>query len=233
MKTGRMSCRWVVGFIAFVNVLALGPGARADLGDKGTISVSVDRLFGFNQIKRSESIGNSSASETVNVFSLFIPAIGAIFAAPRLALDVPVVNNVTVGGAVGIVIAGGSGSQTVAGFTTDTGGGSGNGFLLAPRAGFILPAGSSTKVWVRGGLTYFRTSNKEDGSNTESTLSGLALNLEPTLVFPVASHVGFSVGAVIDLPLSGEAKTTNGTLSVSKDMTFRNLGVVAGLALTL
>jgi hypothetical protein len=235
MKTGLVSRRvsWLAGFIAFANVLALAPGARADVGDKGAVTISADRLFGFNQLRVTQSTNNTSSTRTQNVFSLLIPGITSFFASPRLAVDFAVVDHVTVGGAIGFVVVGGSGTTTVAGFTTDSGGGSGTGFVLAPRAGFILPVGSATRVWLRGGFTYFHSSSKADGSDNESSLNGFALNLEPTLVFGLASHVGLTVGGVIDLPLSGETTTTIGSASVSRDTKFRNLGIVAGLALTL
>jgi hypothetical protein len=228
--------RWVlrvVGVAAFIFTGASAPAARADLGDAGRITLSVDRFFGFNQAKVTTSQGNNHVDQTRTDFALLVPAGGTAYSLPRLAFDVGIVDHVTLGGAIGIIFTSQSGSQTVANFTTDGTSSDGNGFVLAPRAGYVLPVSPSAKLWLRGGFTYFQASSKGTGSS-EASIHGVALDLEPTFVYLLAAHVGLTVGVVIDLPLSGEAKFTSaGGVSTSIDQTTRNLGVVAGLALPL
>jgi hypothetical protein len=227
-RLGRVSS--VAGVVAFILVGAAS-AARADLGDKGVVSISVDRLFGFNQIKATTSSNNMETNYTRSDFSLFVPAIYTPYSTPRLALDVAIGERVTLGGAIGITISSTSGNRTFSGLTVESPSGDGTGIVLAPRAGYIIPLGSA-KLWLRGGITFFQNSNKTNSpTGAESSVHGLALDLEPTFVFMVAPHLGVTVGAVIDLPLSGESKTTIGSASNSTDTSIRNLGVVAGLAL--
>jgi hypothetical protein len=228
--------RWVlrvVGVAAFIFTGASAPAARADLGDAGGITLSVDRFFGFNQAKVTTTSGNNHFDETRNDFTLLIPQGSTAYSLPRLAFDVGIVDHVTVGGAIGIVVSSRSGSSTVANFTMEGTSSDATGFVLAPRGGYVLPVGSSAKLWLRGGFTYFQVSSKGGGSS-ETSMHGVSLDLEPTFVYLLAAHVGLTVGVVVDLPLSGEAKFTSaGGVSTSVDQTTRNLGLVAGLALPL
>jgi hypothetical protein len=221
----------ILGLLGFVAAVVPASAARADIGDVGVVSVSVDRLFGFNQTKLTRSTNNTESSYSRTDFSLLVPATSTAYSTPRLAIDLAVADRVTVGGALGVIISSASSNQTVGSVTAETSSGSGTGIILAPRGGYLLPLGSSAKLWLRAGITYFQTSSKGDNTDSEVSTHGFALDLEPTFLYMLGSHVGMTIGAVIDLPLSGESKTTIGSASTSTDTKVRNLGLVAGLAL--
>jgi hypothetical protein len=206
--------------------------ARADLGDRGDFTVSVDRLFGFNNTRTTRTVGNVDASDSNNYFSLLIPSTVTAYSSPRLALDYGVADRVTLGGAIGFIFGSSSGTRTVGNLSTETNGASGSGLLIAPRAGFVASF-DKTKLWLRGGLSYFRTSSSSDTANLETSTNGFSLNLEPTVAFMLAPHAGLTVGAVIDLPLSGETNASSGNTTQSTDAKVRNIGVVVGVAIPL
>lgn len=222
--------------LALVAVVGLGPSlparARADLGDKSVVSLGVDRLFGFSNTHVNLS-APFQASGSRTEFALLMNSSSSAYTTPRLAADVGVADHVTVGGAVGIIIAGVSGTSTSGGVSNDTGS-NGTGVILAPRVGYVLGLGTGgTRLWLRGGFSYFQTSSKEDRTMFETSTRGFALDLEPTFVFMLAPHVGVTVSAVLDLPLTGEIKGSAGGTSQGVDMTIRCLGILAGLTLPL
>ena len=92
--------------------------------------------------------------------------------------------------------------------------------LVAPRAGYVVRLGERTELWLRGGITYF-TSAADSSSND---FHGLSLNLEPKLVFAAAPHFGVTVGAVIDVGLSG------GSSDSTASEKYSNYGLDVGIA---
>jgi hypothetical protein len=156
---------------------------------------------------------------------------------PRLAFDFALTEGLTLGGALGFVVSDYGTSTTNNNGTVDRSGPSQTTFLLAPRIGYALGLGRVLSLWLRGGITYFNASvGNEDTpviTNRTERLWGIGLDLEPTLLIVPVPHFGFTVGAVVDLPLAGKQsveRTVGGiTTTTSITTTVRNFGLMAGL----
>jgi hypothetical protein len=94
-------------------------------------------------------------------------------------------------------------------------------------------------LWGRAGFTHYSFSQSQErvAGNAmqivDTSANGFQLNFEPMLVITPVPSFGFTVGGVIDVPLSGSAKveTTTGatTVSFEEDLKFTNFGLVAGI----
>jgi opacity protein-like surface antigen len=221
----------VGSFSALALSLTLAAPAHAALGDSG-ITISAERLFGYANTHTETGAGAGTVNGSRNAFALFLapPTSIAMYNAPRIALDVSIQNGLTVGGSFGLVAGGTSSGFTGGGVTvsTDT---DQTIFVLSPRAGYALALNDKFTLWGRGGITYFSSA---DNGNTDRTISGLALTIEPTFVFKLASNIGLTLGLTLDLPLTGEIKQElpNGT-TTTIDTTYRQIGLLFGLALDL
>jgi hypothetical protein len=217
-----------------VAAAALAPAAaRAQLEHKGAVSLSAERLFGLNHTSATSKFGGTGTGSLSRTdFGLFMPNAASLGAFPRLALDVAVVDGLTLGGALGVLISDASADNMAGGFANSSTSLSGFGFLISPRIGWATALGRATRLWLRGGVSYFRTSSKAD--NLEFTQDGLSVDIEPALVVMLGEHFGLLVTALVDLPLTGEVtvKGTGASASSSADFKIRTLGVVLGLAFT-
>jgi hypothetical protein len=166
------------------------------------------------------------------------------YAVPSLSIHGVLGPGVTLGGLIGYVSAAGEtetrdplGDKVTTDHPTTTG------FVVAPRAGFILPTSESLSLWLRGGLTYYQfdTSSEEARVDfeTQITESGLALSLDPMLLFTPVPHVGILLGPVLDVGLSGEVTVDLGGADSPPedpdptDVKLSNYGVTAGIAILL
>jgi hypothetical protein len=224
-----------------VLLLALSsPALAAPALGKGTVMVGAERLFGltFNRTTTATNAGDRSVDHTG--FSLFLSAPTTVHMQPRLALDFLVADGFTVGGSFGFFVGDRETSTTNGGNTTmDDLRPITTAVVLAPRAGFALGLGNVLSLWLRAGITYFNTGDERDimiGGATATIAnrtSGVAFNLEPTLLISPFPHFAFTAGLVADVPLTGTLKTEttigNTTTTTSTDRTIRNFGAVAGL----
>jgi hypothetical protein len=219
--------------LAFLLVATLAPAAAsAQLEHKGAVSLSAERLFGLSHSTVSSKAGGQEASVSRTDFGLFIPSSSTFATLPRLAIDVAITDGLTLGGALGVIIVDSSveNSSPLANTTSSV---SGTGFLVSPRIGWAMALGRVTRLWLRGGISYFRVSNKSD--NIDLTEDGFSADLEPALVAMVGEHLGLAVTGLADLPLTGDltVKTTvGGSNSASVDFKTLTLGVVLGLTFT-
>jgi hypothetical protein len=216
--------------------LALAPAAAhaATPGvDHGTLILSAERLFGLGVSHTSLGSGNAEVERDQTHFGLALAPLTPnpnVYLLPRLGFDFAIIDGLTVGGSLGF----GFGEADV-----------GNGkpsytnFLIAPRVGYVLGLSRPISLWLRGGFTYFNVTSHSDPAvlppNTERsvTLWGMSLNLEPTLMISPIPHVAFTVGLLLDLPLTGkqssETRVGSVTTTTSVDSSVRNVGLVGGL----
>ncbi len=251
----------LLGVLATAITAVSGAGAAPasttgnGIADKGTLTIGAERLFGFAWGQESTEttdvaggvtrVSDSKVSSTT--FGLLWNGSPAnVYVIPRVGIDYTIIDNLTIGGSIGYVHVGDSYSNTTtttlngASTTQSVSGdyGSANGFIFAPRVGYVLPLGGMLSVWLRGGLTYYNvgtsTPPQNNGNTTVSTTqSGFALSLDPQLVISPVEHFAFTVGIAADLPLAGthsQDETTNGTtVSTSYTDHFTNLGITVGL----
>jgi hypothetical protein len=158
---------------------------------------------------------------------------------PRLAFDYVPVDGLTLGGAIGFAVG------DLENVTTNdnnnaiasTDGPSTTAFVLSPRVGYVLGLGKLLSLWLRGGMTFYwlNTDYPVPAPRTLSArVSGLSLDLDPTLMISPFEHLAFTVGLLVDLPLTGKAtgESTTGagmSNSTSVDQTYRNIGIVFGM----
>jgi hypothetical protein len=110
------------------------------------------------------------------------------------AVDYFVIENLSVGGFIGLV------------YTTAEGGSSTR-FSIGPRIGYNFRLTDLVSVWPKVGFAFATTSTDPDvGEGTSST--GIALNLFAPIMFHPATHFFAGFGPFLDTDLSGDDKVT-------------------------
>jgi hypothetical protein len=206
--------------------------------------VSADRMFGLNFWSNAGENNGATWSSSGTSFSLLwairqdaaggagapAPGPSVVYQTPRLALDyvIPVgAGMVTVGGSLGFFMGGGTGETLGNKYDLP----SSVAWTVTPRGGYILAFTDEFSVWLRGGFTYYRLSSETQGTNKVSTTySGLAINLEPTVVWKPVRHFGFTASLLGDIGLAGAATITGTATTPGLDVTLRahNYGLTFG-----
>jgi hypothetical protein len=190
--------------------------------------VGVDRAFGLSiwqeKFSRPDGSSTTQSGTAINLLSGSDSGVDGPLATPRIAFDFAVVRNVTVGAVVGYghrslsaqsTLADGSKLPSQSSPSTSS-------TILGLRGGYAWELTKMFVFWPRLGFNYY-TGYVGGGYK----INGLLVNLEPTVVFTPVDHVGFTLGAIADLPLSGSLKdTTAGTSFTNKLMSF---GIGAGI----
>jgi hypothetical protein len=167
-----------------------------------------------------------------------------IHSLPRVAVDFTVIEHLTIGGAIAIAF-GVGGTVTT---ETETGGTRrtverdaprATVFGIAPRVGYIIPLGDSLALWPRGGFAFYSVRFKQEFDQNNNTISQsrgdsvFSLDLDPQLAIVPFEHFYFSLGPLVNIPITGTRKTettTNSqTTSVSNDMSIFQFGITASL----
>jgi hypothetical protein len=170
-----------------------------------------------------------------------------VHAIPRVAVDYAIIDHLTLGGAIafGFGLGGTNKDEVQQGGTintreTDAPRYTAIGF--APRVGYVIPLTDLLAFWPRGGIGLYSVTIKQDrvdpnnqaiveSTSVSDTL--LSLDLDPQLAIVPFEHFFFSVGALINIPITGSRteKITSGstTRSVSNDISLFNLGITASI----
>ena len=159
---------------------------------------------------------------------------------PRLAVDVRVGDNLTVGAA------GSLGWVRGAPFSSSRALGPGSSetlaWAIAPRVGYHLPFSRSFAFWPRLGLTYANASSSH--TMTDGAKVGrhhLGADLDTFVLFSPTPGVGVLIGPSLELPLTGARRDVSGSYDTSafayptthSEQTLVTLALTAGLVLTL
>jgi hypothetical protein len=167
--------------------------------------------------------------------------VGAInpYVAPRLALDVFVHPNLTVGGSIGYASASGSAHQSAPVQGQDVSMPTASTLVLAPRVGVAFSPSEIVSIWLRGGITYSHASVEDTEAKMKSgndMLPGsslswdqVSLSLDPMLVLVPFSHFGIEVGPTIDVPLSNSIDVSGSTTAAEAHLELANYGIAAGI----
>ena len=251
-----MNKRTAIGMGAALVALGFAGEARAQagaaFGSAGQPIVSADRLFGvyFWSVKSqadatpadpNPQIATQSGT-AINLLwgsdSSFVAGGTAdVYSVPRLAFDYTVIDHLSVGGSIGYLNRSGKTETTMDGVTTSRDSPTGFALLFSPRVGFAIALSPMVAIWPRLGITYFTASTQSTNmamppTTTKTTLNGFALSMDAELVITPLSHVGFTVGPMLDLPLSGRMKIerTGGTNNLTESSAkITNYGLTAGL----
>jgi hypothetical protein len=218
-------------------VLLSAPRARAqdaalDFGQRGSVALSVERLFGYVYADSTTTSAGTSRTTHISALSLLGNSMGlfTIYAQPRAALDFFAADHFSVGASV---------SYFHLTESTDVPAGAASsspsiwGVVLAPRVGYGIPLGRIATLWPRLGFTYARleteSSNTFNGMTTTSTNTTnlYALTIEAPFVFAVAPHFFLSAAPTVDVGLGGS--TSSSTAGTSTDSKETDFGLLVGL----
>ena len=198
----------VVSFGLLVPALA----SAQELGTKGDMVFSVDRLMGISGTHIEGEMGPVEYDDDITSLSLswraspdFSP-----FDTARLAFDYLIIDHLSVGGSLGY-----------ASYDYDEQN-DGSIFIFSPRVGYAYAFGKVVGIWPRGGLNYHSFS-VDDGWDE----SGFGLNLECMFPITPTEHFGFLVGPTIDFDISGD-RDYDGP-GPDWDRTYRTIGLQAGV----
>jgi hypothetical protein len=249
-----MMRKMISAAVVLASFLSVGTAeAQEHFGTAGQAIVSADRLFGvhFWSLKSEQDAVGMTPASTATLSGTDIDLLwGAsststnalasgnpdVYQIPRLAFDFVLGPGITVGGALGYLHRSASLSTTMNNTTISRDQPSANGFLMSPRVGYALALTPMVAIWIRAGISYFTLSDENTNmagtTTTKHNMHGFSLGLDPQLVITPVPHVGFMVGPIADIPLSGNYKTEqSGMANTSVDTTIKvaNYGVSAGV----
>jgi hypothetical protein len=219
-------------------IMTLGATASAQqLGEEGTFALSADHLFGitsFNatldpDIPGAEEIelkGTSTSllwgsSTSTGVLGRSIPVPATI---PRASFDYFVIENLSLGGSLGIYMA--SGESEVDGNSEDWD--KVTGIALAPRIGYVFGLSDTIWLWLRGGPTYMTVGiDPDEGDDVD--VSVLQLDVEAMFAFGLTDSFAIEFGPALGLPVGGSTDYEVGGENYDVDINVMHFGVYAGL----
>lgn len=230
-----------------VGLFSASAHAGDKLSDAGTLIVSAERispLIAYNNTstKRTElgtEITETSTSTTMSL--LANPSPTTVYNVPRLAFDYSVGGGLTVGGAVTLFFTLSAEDETKTGSRSQSNDAGKTTVLgIAPRIGYVLPLGEVVAFWPRLGFSYIHAKYETPErttlgvtSSSSASFGQWGLHVEPMFVIAPVRHFAFTLGPVVDLPLSGTRKTetTTGstTRSEERDASQLHIGLTAGL----
>lgn len=151
--------------------------------DSGEVNIALERGFGIHYVHQSWDPPGPGPDPEFDGTTIGIGWYGALTPLhwTRAALDVFVIDQLSVGGSIA--------------FFAQSGDPDGDGILFAPRVGYAIPLSDLFTFWPRGGLTYY---DIED--NNLFALSG-----EATFVLTPHESWGILLAPTIDLGFIGEA----------------------------
>jgi hypothetical protein len=195
--------------ILFSVVLAMGARAQAQeetpdvgFGDKGHFAITGERMFGYVHVSQdTTNQGGGTTTTTLSSISVLggpVTNIASVYTFPRIGFDGFIAPSISVGG-----------SLTYFHLSTSAGGNDNslNGFLVAPRLGYVARLAPAVWLWPRAGITYVRVSN-DLGGGSSATINLFAATAELPLVLALAPHAYALIGPTVDLGLSGSSKSS-------------------------
>jgi hypothetical protein len=240
----------------FAIVLALGTTAllsataHADeqkLGDPGSIILSAERispLLAFNSRSSTRDQAGTEVTETdrSTTVALFAnPSAFSMYNVPRLAFDYSVGGGLTVGASAMVFVTLSAKEEVETGGTSRSeDSGKATAFGIGPRIGYVLPLASIASFWPRVGFSYttLKVESPErtvgtDTISSSTSQSQAAVHFEPLFAITPVSHFAFTIGPVVDIPLTGtqksESKRNGVTTSSEFDVSYMHFGLTAGL----
>lgn len=162
-------------------VSAASPAGR--FGDKKQLAISSDAGL---ELRHTSVSGQEGSTTTITLHP---------------ALDYFVLDNVSVGGFIGLDHTSASGRKTTI-------------VSIGPRVGYNLTFSERFSFWPKVGLSYANVSTKEDpivpgGPSVDDSNGHLAFNVFAPVMFHPVQHFFLGFGPYLDTDLTGDAKTTS------------------------
>jgi hypothetical protein len=169
-------CLWSVGFL-----VACASSARAqELAAPGTLVFGAERVFGLYFSHQSREVGTIDVESDAFVFGLGWTTNASPLTIPRVGVDYFLDEHLTVGGNLGLYIAGADADDT--------------GVYVGGRVGYALRLAHEVTFWPRGGVAFAGADNT----------SVFVINLEGMFALAPADQWAVLAGPVLDLGLAGE-----------------------------
>jgi len=180
----------MVAMAAAAALMAFSSAGKAQtFGDKGTVTLSLERAFGFHWMGTDfDRPGNNHRDLIVFGFGWYRSE--TAYHNPRAGVDGFVIDHLSLGGTVGIYGWGGDSDRT--------------GFIISPRVGYGAMLGKSVGIWPRGGFTFF--SEEADGG---PNYNQFALSGECMFAFFPQSSWSIILGPTMDFGLFGNVGNTH------------------------
>jgi hypothetical protein len=179
------------------------PAAVAAFGEAWHYVISLERALGYDHISQTQSFYGQDSRTTSTNFSLFGPPAGALaaFSFPRVALDLFVASNFSVG--IGLGLLHGSTSVTPSGGTSTEQ--SFIGVLAAPRVGYTLNLAPDIALWARGGVSVVYLKVDPAGAYISGSAAShlVAATIELPFVFTVLPRIALVAGPTLDITFDG------------------------------
>ncbi|MBM4362593.1 MAG: hypothetical protein FJ104_07920, partial [Deltaproteobacteria bacterium] len=202
---------------------APAPTADAAFGGQWQATFSVWRLYGISVDSAEVQTGvdpQSGAAVYKRLDSTTVSLLGTDaplpYGVPRLAGDLFVLPNLSVGGAAMYV------RRTLDGKDASSV------LVLTPRIGYGTALSDLFSIWVLGGMTYSRrertvlqfASGSAETRSSQLVETGLAATLDAMLIVTPRGPFGFLVGPAADIGFGGNKRTASST---------RTYGLLGGL----
>jgi hypothetical protein len=172
-------------------VVAWSPPGRAQTFiDKGTVTLSLERVFGAHWMHTDINPPRRENRDVV-VFGFGWYRSETAYHNPRAGVDVFVIDHLSLGGSVGVYGWGADGHRS--------------GMIFEPRVGYGLLLGRSVGFWPRGGFTFF--SEQESGGGPSYTQ--FAFSAEAPFVFLPQQSWAILFGPTLDVGLAGNVGNSN------------------------
>jgi hypothetical protein len=200
---------------------AVDEGARG-FGERGSVLLSVENVFGVLDQTYSQGSGNTGTSTTLDDNGFFPQG----FVGTKLGINGLLSSGITLGGIVGVW------NQT----STNQNGGSFTVFNIGPRIGWAgcLKKHKALGFWGRVGPTFQYVNASNGGNNGGSEDWALALSFEAFFVWSPVDHFGLLAGPTVDAGLTGHASQNNpGGQSQGSDFGYHAVGMSLGLVFEL
>ena len=179
----------------------------------GHLIVSADRVASvLTYTSATVTPNGSTTSSTGKSFSIGFATNGrggSIYTTPRLALDA-VISRFTIGGSVWVATDVSATQETnnpLGGPTISQDRPKTTYWGVAPRAGYLLPAGDMVAFWPRLGIEYHQASVSSVTNNGVTTPGGtvneVAADLEANLVVTPWTHFGLLFNGYAAIPIGG------------------------------
>lgn len=193
------------GLLAAIICFPLAAAAQ-DTSNEGRAEARVERADALPQVARDSPSGIFGAKRQLAIssdagLSISSTSMSGVDGSTttlllRPAIDYFVIDNLSVGGFLGLEY-------------TSTDGGSSTSFAIGPRVGYNIPFSERFSVWPKAGFSFSSTSVDIDGIDGPSrTNTALALNLFVPVMFHPVEHFFLGFGPALDTDLSGDAKVT-------------------------
>ena len=223
-----MKLTFQCAFAAATLLVSSGAWAQT-FGEKGTIAISAERLFGLTYDSGTTTTNGQDRSDHITNISLLSSpvstslgnAVWGGYGSPRVAVDYFLIDKLSLGVALGYSHWSLNHQEALGNTETVF---SGDSFTFAPRVGYLIPFTNVVGFWPRAGFTY-RTFSAPQRSEHD-----LALTLEAPFTFAPIPHVVFWAGPTLDLGLSGAQTSENKNGSkTSIDFTATGFGLQTAL----